>query len=115
MRYALLAYGTVDAWAALTDEERAAWVADEVAFYAELADRGAVVHASGLAEADVSTTVRVRGGVASLTDGPFAPGDPQLGDVVVIEVADLDTALAFAERSPAARTGAVEVRPVLPA
>ena len=114
MRYALLAYGPADTWAALSDEERAAWVVDEVAFTAELSDRGAIVDAGGLADADVATTVRLRDGFVRLTDGPVSETDEQLGAFVIIDVPDLDTALEWAAKVPNVRTGSVEVRPVMP-
>jgi hypothetical protein len=112
MKYALLAYKRPDAFAALTDEERAAWEADDAAFVAEITDRGCVVSGEQFAEADTATTVRIDNGIATLTDGPFANVSEHLGGFVVIDVPDLDTALDLARRSPAARTGPLEVRPI---
>ena len=60
-----------------------------------------------------ATTVRLRGGSRQVQDGPFAESKEQLGGFMVIEVATLDDALAWAARSPTAATGAVEVRPVV--
>jgi hypothetical protein len=60
-----------------------------------------------------ATTVRVRNGKLSTTDGPFAETKEQLGGFYEIDVPDLDTALDWAARCPAASTGAVEVRPNL--
>jgi hypothetical protein len=112
MRYALLAYARPGAFAALTDEERAAWEADDAAFNAEITDRGYVVSGEQLAEADIATTVRIDNGIAMLTDGPFADVTEHLGGFLVIDVPDLDTALDLARRCPAARTGPLEVRPI---
>jgi hypothetical protein len=59
-----------------------------------------------------ATTVRVRGGKTLTTDGPFAETREQLGGYMLIDVADLDEALAVAARGPVASVGTVEVRPV---
>jgi hypothetical protein len=65
-----------------------------------------------LADAETATTVRVRDGEVTLVDGPFDGPSEELGGVWLIDVPDLDTALDLARRCPAARIGAVEVRPV---
>jgi len=111
VRYVVQAFAEPGAWEALTDEERAAWVADDAAFNVELDDRGIVVFGIGLAEADTATTVRLKAGEAMLTDGPFAETTEYLGGFLVIDVADLDEALDVARRCPAARMGPLEVRP----
>jgi hypothetical protein len=111
VRYVVQAFAEPGAWEALTDEERAAWVADDAAFNVELADRGIVVFGIGLAEADTATTVRLKAGEALLTDGPFADTTEHLGGILVIDVGDLDEALDVARRCPAARIGPLEVRP----
>jgi len=61
-----------------------------------------------------ATTVRVRNGKRQTTDGPFAETREQLGGYYLIEAADLDEAIAIAERIPASRIGSVEVRPIAP-
>jgi hypothetical protein len=60
-----------------------------------------------------ATTVRVRDGERLLTDGPYAETKEQLGGFYMLECKDLDEALAWAARIPEAKTGAVEVRPVM--
>lgn len=60
-----------------------------------------------------TTTVRVRGGETLITDGPAAEIKEQLGGYTIVECADLDEALRWAARSPAARDASVEVRPVV--
>ena len=60
-----------------------------------------------------ATTVRVRDGKTLTTDGPFAETREQLGGYYLIEAKDLDTALSIAARIPGAKTGSVEVRPVM--
>ena len=112
MKYAFLGYGSLEMLDSLSDVERAAWEADDAAFNAELADRQCVVTGEPLAPPDTATTVRVVNGRATLTDGPFIETTEYLGGVLVIDVPDLDTALDLARRSPAARVGAIEVRPI---
>jgi hypothetical protein len=60
-----------------------------------------------------ATTVRVRDGKTLTTDGPFAETREQLGGYYLIDAKDLDTALAIAARIPNARTGSIEVRPIM--
>ena len=66
-----------------------------------------------LEPAMLATTLRLRDGQRHVQDGPYADSKEQLGGFVTIEVPDLDTALEWAARSPAAGVGAVEVRPVM--
>jgi hypothetical protein len=61
----------------------------------------------------MSTTVRVRSGRLSTTDGPFAETKEQLGGIVLIEAKDLDEAIEIAASWPSARFGSIEVRPIL--
>src|ERR1700730_3629529 len=63
--------------------------------------------------ATTATTVRVRDGKTLTTDGPFAETREQLGGYYLVEAKDLDTALAIAARIPGARTGSIEVRPIM--
>jgi hypothetical protein len=60
-----------------------------------------------------ATTVRIRNGKTSTTDGPFAETKEQLGGFYMIEAKDLNAALQIAARIPSAKTGSVEVRPVM--
>jgi hypothetical protein len=60
-----------------------------------------------------ATTVRVRDDKTLTTDGPFAETREQLGGYYLVEAKDLDTALAIAARIPGAKTGSIEVRPVM--
>jgi hypothetical protein len=60
-----------------------------------------------------ATSVRVRGGKRTITDGPFAETREQLGGFFLIDAKDLDEAIAIAGRIPGARKGTVEIRPVL--
>ncbi len=84
------------------------------AFIGAMAQAGVIVKGDGLMEPTLATTVRIRDGKRHVQDGPFADSKEQLAGYFVIEVADLDSALDWAAQAPCARTGSVEVRPVLP-
>jgi hypothetical protein len=73
---------------------------------------GHFLGANRLAPASTATTVRVRNGKVSTTDGPFAETKEQFGGYYLIEAKDLNEAIQVASRIPGARLGCVEVRPV---
>jgi hypothetical protein len=79
-----------------------------------LASSGIMVNGAGLQLPSTATTLRIRDGKHHIQDGPYAETKEMLGGFFVIDVPDLDTALEWAARSPAAICGAVEIRPVLP-
>ena len=68
----------------------------------------------GLEPPMLATTLRLRDGQRHVQDGPYADSKEQLGGFIIIEVPDLDAALEWGSRSPAAAVGSVELRPVLP-
>ncbi|MBD8890127.1 YciI family protein [Labrenzia suaedae] len=74
---------------------------------------GAMLSGEGLKEAETSTTLRVRGGKVETMDGPFAETKEHLGGYYLIDVPDLDAALAYAVQIPSAEYGTVEIRPVM--
>src|SRR5260370_23661988 len=76
-------------------------------------DAGVLIDCGPLYPVTSSTTVRVRGGETLLTDGPAAEIKEHFGGFTLIECADLDEALKWAERIPTAHDGSVEVRPVI--
>jgi len=73
---------------------------------------GALVAAEALQPVDTATTVRIRDGRVTMTDGPFAETKEQLAGFYLLEAENLDQALALAAKIPPAREGSVEVRPV---
>ncbi|OUL21785.1 hypothetical protein BV372_31305 [Nostoc sp. T09] len=84
------------------------------AAYAQaLSEAGVMVAATGLQPTRTATTVRVQDGQRSVQDGPFADTKEQLGGIYIIDVPDLDTALEWAARNPAASLAGVEVRPII--
>ena len=83
------------------------------AYIGALYQSGVVLKGDALLPPAAATTVRLEGGNRLVQDGPVAATKEQLAGYVVIEVPDLDAALSWAARCPAASHGAVEVRPVL--
>ena len=113
MRYMCLVYLDEQKMVAFAkDPEAVSAFEKEVAAYDQgLNDKGVLVMASPLKRVREAVTIRVRGGRMSATDGPFAETREQLGGFMLIEVRDLNEAIALAERSPLARIGSIEVRP----
>ena len=91
----------------------AAYHAGWMAYVNAIRESGHVRSGAGLQGAATATTVKVAAGKRQVQDGPFADTKEQLGGFFVIDVPDLDTALAWAARAPCASTGGVEVRPVM--
>jgi hypothetical protein len=88
-------------------------MASWAAYTRALVEAGVMVGGNALAGPNAATTLRMRGGRREVQDGPFADSKEQLGGYYVIEVPNLDVALDWAARSPAATTGAIEIRPIL--
>ncbi|QDU90729.1 YCII-related domain protein [Pirellulimonas nuda] len=109
MKYMLLIYSSEDCY---TPEERSACMEESTAICHELAARGQWIASSPLHPVATATSVRVRSGKRMVTDGPFAETTEQLGGYYIIDVANLDEAIAIAARLPPATKGTVEVRPI---
>jgi hypothetical protein len=77
-----------------------------------LAKSGHMLAGEALEPVATATTVRVRNGQLSITDGPFAETKEQLAGFYMIEASDLDEAIRIAADIPPARVGSIEVRPV---
>ena len=82
-------------------------------FTQEVRDRGKLVTADRLQATSAATTVRIRNGETLVTDGPFAETKEQLGGYYVLDCENIDEALEYAAKIPAAEIGSIEVRPVL--
>jgi hypothetical protein len=111
MRYTLFLH-----YPELTTEDlgEEAWEEGKAAFhaYAEaLDDAGVLVSAEVLQPSASSTTLTLANGTPRVQDGPFADTREQIGGSFVIDVPDLDAALAWAEKCPAAHWGTIEIRP----
>ena len=85
---------------------------DVEALNREMEEAGAWVFGAGLRPAEAATVVRQQGSEVLITDGPFAEAKEHLGGFTVIEAADLDAALGWAEKLARATTLPIEVRPV---
>jgi hypothetical protein len=94
------------------DGKQAVPDADCVAYSRALAASGRLVAAASLQAVATATTLRVRAGRVTMTDGPFAETKEALAGFYLIEAANLDEALQVAAEIPPARAGSIEVRPV---
>ncbi len=83
------------------------------AYTRALIDAGVLVSGEALHPSSTATTLRMGNGARDIHDGPYADTREQFGGFYVIDVPDLDAALMWAARNPAADGGAVEVRPVI--
>ena len=110
MKYMLLIYGAEGGW---TDDERKACMVESMGICDQLAAQGKFLDASPLQSVTTATSVRVRGGRTLVTAGPFAETTEQLGGYFVLDLADLDEAIAVASRFPPATWGTVEIRPMI--
>ena len=110
MKYMLLVYGDEQAW---DEAEREQCYKDSARVAHDLQSAGRDVVAAPLHPVATATSVRVRDGKQLVTDGPFAETREQLGGYFVVDVQDLDEAIAIAGRLPSARLGTIEIRPIM--
>jgi len=98
------------------DEKRLDELPDEdcVEFDAGIRKSGHCIASEALQSVQTATTVRVRDGKVSITDGPFAETKEQLAGFYMIEASDLNEAIRIASKIPPARVGSIEVRPIRP-
>ena len=113
MRYLLTIYTDESRYATMTPEDSARLMADYGAFGQEAQEAGVLLGGEGLQPTATATTVRVRDGEAMFTDGPFAETREQLGGYYLVEAKNLDEAIGLAAKVPSARSGSIEVRPVM--
>ena len=109
----LMDYVNEAAWPQLTKAEQEHWLGAYRAYMEAMTKAGVLRSSNGLQRTSAATTVRVANGKAQVLDGPYADSKEQLGGFHIIDVADLDAAIAWAARCPTALHGIVEVRPVL--
>jgi len=112
MQYLLMDYVNESGWPELTQDEKEYWLGAYRAYMEAMLNAGVLKESKGLYETTCATTVRVVEGQPQVLDGPYADTKEQLGGFHIIEVADLDAAIAWAARSPTALHGTVEVRPL---
>jgi len=112
MKFLLMIFhdeGTLDA---LPKEEMQTLVDSALDYTEEIQQSGHYIVSNALQRARSARTIRVRGGKATITDGPFIETKEQIGGFFLIEAKDMDEACAVAKRFPPARIGTIEVRPV---
>ena len=113
MKYLLLIYEREADWEKLSEEEGGKIFGEYMAFTEDIRAKGQSLGGEPLQPTATASTVRVRDGKTLVTDGPFAETREQLGGFYLIDVPDLDEAIRIAGRIPGARSGSVEVRPVM--
>jgi hypothetical protein len=113
MRYLCLIYDEESKLGAMSKSESDAFMGEYFAFTDAIKKSGHYVAGEALQPVQTATTVRVRNGKSSATDGPFAETKEQLGGYYLIQARDLNDAIQVASRIPSARLGSVEVRPIM--
>lgn len=113
MKYLLLIYNNEQSWNAITEGERQQIYGEYRKLREELLSSGQFVTGSQLQPISTATSVRVRDGKELVTDGPFAETHEQLAGYFLVEAENLDEATSIAARIPSAKTGTVEVRPLV--
>jgi hypothetical protein len=107
MRYLCLVYGEEDKIAAMDDS-------DCLACDTQLRESGHCIASEALQPVATATTIRIRGGKLSVSDGPFAETKEQLAGFYLLEARDLNDAIQQAAKIPPAKVGCIEVRPIRP-
>ncbi|HTJ41169.1 MAG TPA: YciI family protein [Kofleriaceae bacterium] len=113
MQYLLMIYDDEKIWETMGEGDRGKMHQEYGAFTQELKKSGKFVAGDALQPVRTATTVRVRGGKTTTTDGPFAETKEQLGGYYLVECANLDEATAIAAKIPSAKIGSIEVRPIM--
>jgi hypothetical protein len=112
MKYLCLIYDAESTMAAMPTSEMDGFMGEYFAFTESIAKTGQLVVGEALDPVHTATTVRIRNGKITTTDGPFAETKEQLGGFYMVNARDLNEAIQIAARIPSARTGSIEVRPV---
>ncbi len=113
MKYLCLIYDNEKQWQAMSKEQADRFRGEYFAFSESIRSDGHYLGGNALQPTQTATTVRVRNGKLSTTDGPFVETKEQLGGYYLIEAKDLNDAIQVASRIPSARLGAIEVRPIM--
>src|SRR5881628_3343129 len=113
MKYLCLIYENEATWETMPKADAEKIVGEYYAFGDGIKQSGHYVGGNALQPTNTATTVRVRDGKRSTTDGPFAETREHLGGYYLVEAKDLDEAIDIAARIPGALTGAIEVRPIM--
>ena len=112
MKYLCLAYEEESTLNTLTKDEWDVLRKETLDYVNEMKTNGRLIAAEPLQSVKYGSTVRVRGGKVSITDGPFAETKETLGGFFLINARDLNEAIQVASKWPSARIGSIEVRPI---
>lgn len=113
MQYMILIYGDETIYRGMSEADMGQLMADFGSYTKALQDAGVLQGGSELAPVHSATTVRRAQGKLVCTDGPFAETKEQLGGYYLLDCANLDEAIAWAGKCPAADTGSIEIRPLV--
>ena len=113
MKYLCLIYDEEKKLGSMLKNESDAFMGEYFAFTDGIQKTGHYLGGNALKPVQTATTVRVRNGKVSTTDGPFAETKEQLGGYYLINARDLNDAIQVAAKIPSARIGSVEVRPIM--
>jgi hypothetical protein len=113
MRYLCLIYDDEKKVATMPENESNAFMGEYFAFTDGIKASGHYLAGEALQPVETATTVRVRNGKVGTTDGPFAETKEQLGGFYLIQAKDLNEAIQVAAKIPSAKSGSVEVRPIM--
>ena len=113
MKYLCLIYNDERAMGTVPKAEGEKMMAAYMDFTESIKKSGHYKGGDALQPTQTATTVRVRGGKVSTTDGPFAETKEQLGGYYLIEAKDLNDAIQVASKIPSAKYGSIEVRPIM--
>jgi hypothetical protein len=112
MKYMLLIYGNEAAMQSASEKQMTEMLGAYTAYTKAMRDSGVLVAGDRLRPSADATTVRTADGRSKVLNGPYAETKEQLGGYYIIDVPDLDKALAWAGRCPGAQHGVLEVRPI---
>jgi hypothetical protein len=113
MKYLCLIYDDEKIFETMAKDESDAFMGEYMDYTEGIRSSGHYVAGEALHPVQTATTLRIRNGKLSTTDGPFAETKEQLGGFYLIEARDLNEAIQIASRIPSVRTGSIEVRPVV--
>lgn len=112
MKFMCLAYEEEAIFHKMSQQDWHALREETLNYVQSLQDKGHLISTHPLQSATTASTVRIRNGVLSVTDGPFQETKEQIGGFFLIEAKDFDEAVALAAKWPSARLGTIEVRPL---
>jgi hypothetical protein len=113
MKYLCLIYDNEKEWAKFPKDVQDKYMGEYMVFGDSIKKSGQYIGGNQLQPTSAATVVRSRNGKVSTTDGPYAETKEQLGGYYLIEAKDLNDAIQVAARIPSARSGSIEVRPLV--